>query len=146
MRFQIIAPMRADIMRSWAELKSRSFTALGSTRPPVMVLATAWPVSAPTKLRTAAIPIAAAGLRTRVATTVAMALAVSWKPFMKSKATAKRTTRMSSVQAMKPRSGILDYQPTEHVGDVFGFVGSLFHLGVDVAPLDDVEHVLRAGE
>src|SRR5688500_13401150 len=98
------------------------------------------------KLSTAAMPIAAAGLRTRVATTVAMALAVSWNPFMKSKMTARTITRISSVQAMKPSSGILDYQPPKYVGYVLGLVGGFFQLGVDVAPLDDVEHVLRIRE
>ena len=53
-----------------------------STRPEPMVLATAVPANAPMKLNAAAMRIAYAGRRARVATEVAMALAVSWKPLM----------------------------------------------------------------
>src|SRR5579883_1057414 len=45
------------------------------------------------KLKKAAQTTATRGLRTRVDTTVAMELAASWKPFMKSKARATRTMR-----------------------------------------------------
>src|SRR5579885_312005 len=45
------------------------------------------------KLKKAAQTTATRGLRTRVDTTVAMELAASWKPFMKSKARATRTMK-----------------------------------------------------
>ncbi len=54
-----------------------------------MVLATAVPTrKAATKLKTAAHTTATAGVSTRVATTVAIELALSWKPLMKSKSSA----------------------------------------------------------
>ena len=54
----------------------------GSAMSPPMVLATPTPVNAPTKLRTAAIRTAVRPGSTLVETTVATALAVSWKPLM----------------------------------------------------------------
>ena len=47
-----------------------------------MVLATAVPANAPMKLNAVAMRIAWRGRRARVATEVAIALAVSWKPLM----------------------------------------------------------------
>jgi hypothetical protein len=47
-----------------------------------MVLATAVPAKAPMKLNAAAISRACCGRSARVATDVAMAFAVSWKPLM----------------------------------------------------------------
>jgi len=52
------------------------------TRPAPMVLATAVPAKAPMKLNAAAISRAYCGRRARVATDVAIAFAVSWKPLM----------------------------------------------------------------
>ena len=46
------------------------------------VLATSWPSSAPTKFMTAARISATRGVRARVDTEVAMALAASWKPLV----------------------------------------------------------------
>ena len=51
-----------------------------STRPLAMVLATAVPANAPMKLNAVAMMIAWRGESARVATEVAIALAVSWKP------------------------------------------------------------------
>ena len=57
-----------------------------------MVLATAVPTTnAATKLNNAAQTTATPGESTRVETTVAMELALSWKPLMKSKISATRT-------------------------------------------------------
>src|SRR6266567_1636363 len=63
-----------------------------STRPLPIVEATAPPSSAPVRLKKAAIAIALRGVRTRVETTVAMALAASWKPLLYSKMMAATTT------------------------------------------------------
>ncbi len=46
------------------------------------------------------------GLRTRVPTMVAMEFAESWKPFMKSKLTARIITRPSRVQLRASRLGM----------------------------------------
>ena len=75
MRFQAIAPPSAAI--TMAEVVVAS-----STRPAPIVLATAVPANAPMKLKVVAIRIAWLGRRARVATDVAIAFAVSWKPLM----------------------------------------------------------------
>ena len=60
-----------------------------------MVLATAVPHSAPSRLVIAASTTACRGVSTLVETTVAIELAVSWKPLMYSKTNAtRRTVRM----------------------------------------------------
>src|SRR5215469_13139435 len=56
----------------------------GGTIPLPTVVATAVPDSAPRKLSTPAMSTADCGVRTRVATEVAIALAESWKPLVKS--------------------------------------------------------------
>ena len=66
-----------------------------STRPAPTVLATAVPVNAPTMFKTAAMDTATFGDKTLVDTDVAIAFAVSWKPFMKSKITARTITHRS---------------------------------------------------
>src|SRR5215218_5635362 len=63
-----------------------------STSPPEMVLATWTDRKAPVRLRTAAIATAVLGRKAPVAIDVAMALAVSWNPLVKSKASAVTTT------------------------------------------------------
>ena len=79
MRFQAIAPTRAAV-RTVAPLPR---TVLSWTMPDPIVPATAVPkTSAPTKLDVADRRIACSGLSARVATDVAIALAVSWKPLM----------------------------------------------------------------
>src|SRR5207342_3700546 len=87
MRSQTIAPM------SPAKI-TENVTMLISTRPEPTVLATAVPkVKAATKLKNAAQMTALPGDSTRVETTVAIELAASWNPLMKSKMSA---TRMSA--------------------------------------------------
>ena len=71
-------------------------TTFRSTMPLPMVEATAVPMSAPVRLKKAAIAIACRGVRTLVETTVAIAFAASWKPLMYSKAMAAKTTRKKS--------------------------------------------------
>lgn len=61
-----------------------------------MVLATAVPQKAPMRLVTAASMMAWRGVRTRVETTVAIALAASWKPLMYSNTTATKMTNIIS--------------------------------------------------
>lgn len=62
-----------------------------------IVAATARERNAPTKFNTADSATAILGRKARVAMDVAMALPVSWKPFVKSKASAVATTRTRSV-------------------------------------------------
>src|SRR3954451_15017924 len=84
-RFQTIAPTRPAKMTG-------SVTAVASTMPLAIVAATASERNAPTKFRTAAIAIAARGRSARVEIDVATTLAVSWKPLVKSNASAVPTT------------------------------------------------------
>ena len=75
----------------------------GSTIPLAMVAATLNEMNAPTKLRTAAMATAARGESARVETLVAIELAVSWKPFVKSKNNATATTAKSVKSPIRPR-------------------------------------------
>ncbi len=75
MRFHAMAPRSAPATMAWVVVAS-------STRPDPMVLATAVPANAPMKLKAAAMSTATWGRRARVATEVAIAFAVSWKPLM----------------------------------------------------------------
>lgn len=65
---------------------------LSSTRPLEIVLATSTERKAPTRLRVADMATATLGLSAPVEMVVAIALAVSWKPFVKSNASAVITT------------------------------------------------------
>src|SRR3954451_6338372 len=73
---------------------------VSSTSPPEMVLATWTDRKAPARFRQAAMATAVRGRNAPVAIDVAMALAVSWKPFVKSKASAVTTTTMVSDRSM----------------------------------------------
>ena len=87
-RFQVIAPTSPARMTS-------GVTASWSTIPLAIVAATAKETNAPRKLRIAALITAARGESARVETLVAIELAVSWKPFVKSKKSATATTAQS---------------------------------------------------
>ena len=69
-----------------------SVTSLVSTRPLAIVAATASERNAPTRLSTPDKATATRGLSAPVAIEVAIALPVSWKPLVKSKARAVMTT------------------------------------------------------
>ena len=75
------AQHKTGIVATWA-----------STKPEAMVVATATPKNAPTRLVAAARMTACPGVNTLVATTVAMELAVSWKPLMYSNTSATQMT------------------------------------------------------
>ena len=85
-RFQTIAPISAAIIR-WPVTRP----GLVLMRPSPTVFATAVDVKAPRKFMIAAMNTAIRGERARVETDVATAFAVSWKPFVKSNASATRT-------------------------------------------------------
>ncbi len=87
-RFQLIAPTRPAST-------TLSVTASGSTMPVAIVAATAIETNAPAKFRTAASATAVRGVSARVETLVAIALAVSWNPLVKSKKSATATTATS---------------------------------------------------
>ena len=84
-RFQAIAPIRPP--KTIVEV-----IASADTMPLATVAATSSETNAPTKLRTADMATAARGDIARVEMLVAIALAVSWKPLVKSNASAVATT------------------------------------------------------
>ncbi len=92
-RFHVIAPRSAARTSSSPALPART---LGSTIPLAIVAATLIEMNAPAKLRTAEIITATFGFRAPVAIDVAIALAVSWKPLVKSNATAATITRINT--------------------------------------------------
>ena len=94
-RFQMIAPIRPPKITTGPILAS-------STRPLAMVLATATEMNAPTRLRTAEMATATLGRRAPVAIEVAIALAVSWKPLVKSNANAVMITTITIVSMDVP--------------------------------------------
>src|SRR5437764_5940536 len=133
-----------------AAITSSCVASSGATIPLPTVVATAVPVSAPTTLSTAAISTATPGASTRVATEVAIALAVSWKPLMKSKPSPIATIRTRTTNAV---SGMLQHDPFERVGDVLGAVRRVLQLLIELAPADRADQrgdvgrvVVEAGE
>ncbi len=84
-RFQAIAPMSPA-------KTTVVVTEPASTMPCPIVAATCSEMNAPAKLRRAERATAKRGDMARVETLVAIAFAVSWKPFVKSKASAVTTT------------------------------------------------------
>jgi hypothetical protein len=93
MMFQASAPIRAPKITTWS-------TNCGSTVPLPMVAATlSWNTQSAAKLKKAANSTACLGVSAPVATMVEMELAPSWKPFMKSKASAT-----SDQQRQRPES------------------------------------------
>src|SRR3989442_12024228 len=109
-----------------------------------MVAATARPKTRrATKLKKAAQISGQCGLSTRVETTVAIELAASWKPFMKSKtsATRIRNTTISKLIDMRPGSGILDDDTLDDIGHVLALVGDRLEVLVDLLQLDQLAGV-----
>src|SRR3954471_5181992 len=126
-RFQTIAPTRP------AKITVR-VTSPASTMPLAIVAATCSERNAPTKFRTAAPPTATLGGRARVEIDVATTFAVSWNPFVKSKASAVATTRPKS--RSESTSGVLQHDRLEHVRTLLGRVDPALEPLVDVLPAD----------
>src|ERR1700742_3539169 len=88
-KFQIIPPARPANT-------TVNVTKPVSTKPLAIVAATLSERNAPTRFNTPDKPTATLGLRAPVAMDVAIALPVSWNPFVKSKASAVTTTNTSN--------------------------------------------------
>src|SRR3954447_14057626 len=126
-RFHTIAPTRpakTTVSVIWP----------ASTIPPATVAATCSERNAPTKFRIAAPPTAMFGGRARVEIEVATTLAVSWKPFVKSKASAVAMT--STKSRSESTSGVLQDDGLEHVGAQLRGVDAALEALVDVLPAD----------
>src|SRR3954471_2285735 len=115
-------------------------TAPASTMPDPTVAATFSEMNAPAKFSTADRATAKRGDIARVDTEVAIAFAVSWKPFVKSNASAVTTTitRMTSlpIPASFQGSGVLDHDALERVRHVLAGVDGFFEPLEDVLPAD----------
>src|SRR5262245_51749985 len=136
MRSQAIAPVRPANTTA----KVTTFT---SIIPAPIVVATAVPnPNAATKLKNAAHATALPGESTRVDTTVAIELAASWKPLMKSKrsATATRTITERSV-ASSIALRVLDHDAFDHDRDLLAAVDRVLEEVEDLLPLDDRDGV-----
>src|SRR5688572_16107743 len=119
---------------------------MGSTMPLPTVAATfRWNTKIATKLKNAANATALCGRSTPVETTVAMELAASCSPFMKSKASASSTRNTSTVKLIST-SGILERDAFGQVCHVEAAVGDRLEQLVDGLHLDDLAHVLLLAE
>src|SRR6185295_620874 len=121
----------------------------GSAIPLPTVAATLrWKMKIATTLKNAAKTIACCGFRMPVETTVAIEFAASWKPFMKSNATASATSSATtpneiSVGVMRAgRSGILEDDALDQIGDVLAAIRDRLEQLVDRAQLDQLANVL----
>src|SRR4249919_1719454 len=119
-RFQTMPPASAQMITCEDRM-----TTLASTSPEEIVLATAVPQNAPIRLVAAAITTACIGVSTLVATTVAMELAVSWKPLMNSNTNAVAMTSRSRVSTAGS-SGVLQYDLVHHVAGIAAAVDGFF--------------------
>src|SRR5262249_30420915 len=135
-RSHTIAPTSPASITHWS-------TTAGSTTPLPTVVATWTPKpKAATKLKNPAHTTACSGVSTRVETTVAMELAASWKPLMKSKTRATITMKTTRVSIRARRaSGHLEDDPFDDVRDVLAAVGDDLHRLVDLLPLDDLDGI-----
>src|SRR5512143_3510285 len=133
-RFQKMAPIRAARVRAWHPLTISAWT-----MPFPMVWATLMPMNAPTRLSKAAMSTAVRGESTLVETIVAIALAESWAPLVKSKMSATATTTASK----RTDSGIFQHDPFDGLGQLPGAVEGLVDAVVNMGPLDDVHDLAR---
>ena len=120
-RFQMMPPSRAHRITCGV-----TSTTLVLSRPEAMVSATAVPVSAPMRFMKAASITAQPGESTLVATTVAMELAVSWKPLMNSKTSAARITTRTRVNMRRRPSAVLQHDLVRHHAGLAAAVDGLF--------------------
>jgi hypothetical protein len=98
------------------------------------------------KLNTAAHSTAICGVKTRVATTVAIEFAASWKPLMKSNAERNQHDDRDEYRAWNPCVAmsltVLDLHVLERVRDVFAVVRGLLQEFVNFLELDQPDRVL----
>src|SRR6185437_4432149 len=113
--------------------------------PPPTVLATLVEISAPITFMIAASPSASRGVSALVETEVAIALAESWNPLVKSKPSA--TTTMITTSTVEPTgSGLLDRDGLDRVGHVFQSIRGVLEAIGNLAQLQHGECVVLATE
>src|SRR5215217_5980899 len=112
-----------------------SLTTSESTVLPTVLATPVWNTKKAAKLKKAAQRTAIRGVSTRVETTVAIELAASWKPLVKSKTSA---SAMMAMTLSRTRSGMLDDDGLHRVGHVLEVVEGLLELLDDVLPHQQV--------
>src|SRR5205823_4681478 len=122
-RFHVMAPKRADMTTTRPGLIASVLAIVFDT----LAWKKATVITAPTRLKTAARPTAVRGDSARVEIDVAIALAVSWKPFVKSNATASPIVTQSRIAV----SCILDRDGLHHVGRMLACIHRLLEPVVD---------------
>src|SRR5215204_1702767 len=127
-KFQLAAPMSPA-------KTTASLTTSGSTVLPTVLATCVWKTRKAMKLNRAAQTTASRGVSTRVETTVAIELAASWNPLVKSNTSASATMAMTESRA---RSGMLDDDGLDGVGHVLEGVEGLLQLLDDVLPHEHV--------
>src|SRR5919202_1916687 len=130
-RFHAMAPTRAAPTRV-------SVTLSVCTMPLPTVAATFVVRNAPARLSTAESRTAVRGLSARVETEVAMALAVSWKPLVKSNVSATAIMRK-----MARSLGIFQHHILQRVAHILTLVKGPLHQVVEPVPLDHLERRVR---
>src|ERR1700743_1685611 len=111
--------------------------------PLPIVPATAVPnTKAAMKFQNAAHATARNGDKTRVETTVAIEFAAACQPLENSKASVRKTTMIRSEKLdMGRRSGGLQDDAFDDIGDVFAFIDGGFDDFEDLFPLDDLHRI-----
>src|SRR3954466_16014591 len=134
-RFQAMAPIRPPNTIV-------GVIASACTMPLATVAAPASEMNAPAKFSSEAMPTARRGDSARVEMLVATAFAVSWKPLVKSNASAVTTTmtRTTSLSTSSPLR-VLDDDALEQVGHVLAGVDRVLEAVEDVLPADDHHRV-----
>src|SRR5512132_945196 len=112
-----------------------SLTTAGSTVLPTVLANLVWNTKKARKVKLAAQMTAIRGVRTRVETTVAIELAASWKPLVKSNTSASSTM---ATTLSRTRSGMLDDDGLDGVGHALEVVQGLLQLLDDVLPDEHV--------
>src|SRR6266511_886930 len=112
-------------------MTTASLTTCASTVLPTVLATWVLNTMKATKLKTAAQITATRGVSTLVETTVAIELAASWKPLVKSNSSASATIAATTVA--RP-SGMLEHDALDRVGHVLQRVHRLFELLDDVLP------------
>src|SRR5919199_3512874 len=130
-RFHAMAPTRAAPTKA-------SVTFSVTTMPLPTVVATFVVRNAPARLSTAESRTAVRGLSARVETEVAMALAVSWKPLVKSNVSATAIMRK-----MARSLGIFQHHILQRVAHILTLVKGPLHQVVEPVPLDHLERRVR---
>src|SRR5688500_1619386 len=118
----------------------------GRTIPVPIVAATAVPDIVPSRLNTLAISKARDGERTRVETTVAMALGASVHPLTNSAARISTSTRTVAKSKSIAASSVLEHDTFYDVRHILSLIRGLFQQLIEFPPLNNVQEIRGRSE